>query len=378
MSNKNRAPKLPAVVIDARWLHLGGLGTYTHNLVIGVAEHASEFALRAIVKRKYAHEARPLCEEIVISNASMYTFREQLEIPWAARRADLLHVLHYNAPLLHPGPLVVSILDVIHIADPEYRRRFSSRAYARPMLNLAARKAKHIVTISEYSKAQIIELLGVPSSKISVIHCGVDQQFQPSDREAACATVSETLGIPGPYILYLGNLKPHKNVSTLFRAVADLRGRGALPHQLLIVGHDARWGPVRREECNRLGIADMTHFVRHVPQKLLPTLYAAADLLVMPSTLEGFGLPVLEAMACGTPVICSRAASLPEVGGDAVLYFDPFSAGELATVIDRVLGSHRLQETLRMKGLERAKLFDWNDSVRSHVNLYHELLGSQS
>lgn len=106
-------------------------------------------------------------------------------------------------------------------------------------------------------------------------------------------------------------------------------------------------------------------------------LYAAADVLVMPSTLEGFGLPVLEAMACGTPVICSRAASLPEVGGDAVLYFDPLNAEELATAIERVLSSRDLQTTLRLKGLERAKLFDWNDSVRSHVNLYHQLLGSQ-
>jgi len=364
------------VSIDARWLHLGGLGTYTYNLVSRFSQYASGLTLRAIVKRQAVQEIESFCDEVAISDASMYSLREQLEIPRAVRDAGVFHSLHYNAPLLYRGPLVVSILDLIHITDPTYRSGFRSWGYARPMLNVTAKKAKHIITISEYSKKQIVEVLGVPGSKVSVIYCGANSQFRYYPGETAREMVHQRLGGERPYILYVGNLKPHNRVSTLFRAVAGLRKRRIMPHKLLIVGDDARWGSVRREECNRLGIGDITRVVQHVPQDLLPMIYGGADLLVMPSTLEGFGLPVLEAMACGTPVICSRAASLPEVGGDAVVYFDPLSSGELAAAIERVLNSGPLQETLRTSGMKRAARFDWNECVRSHVELYRRVLGS--
>jgi len=128
------------------------------------------------------------------------------------------------------------------------------------------------------------------------------------------------------------------------------------------------------EEAQRLAIADATYFVPHVSNPLLSNVYAAADLLVMPSRIEGFGLPVLEAMASGTPVICSRAASLPEVAADAALYFDPASHEELACEIERVLASGPLQRSLRKNGLERAKQLTWQSSVQKHVDLYHRLL----
>ena len=154
-----------------------------------------------------------------------------------------------------------------------------------------------------------------------------------------------------------------------------IRQRHDIRQRLLIVGDDAHWKPLLVEECSRLGIQDNTTFVPYVSQELLPKVYAGADLLVMPSTIEGFGLPVLEAMASGTPVVCSRAASLPEVAGAAALYFDPASAEELAKRIEELLNSRELQESLRAKGLERAKQFTWEESTRKHVELYHRLLG---
>jgi glycosyltransferase involved in cell wall biosynthesis len=363
------------VAIDARWLHLGGLGTYAYHLIAGFARHGNGFTLRGIVNQRNAERIAPFCDRVVIAEASMYSLREQLEIARAARGADLLHVPHYNAPLLYHGPMLVSIHDVIHITAPVYRRDVRAWLYARPVLNLVARKADHIVTVSEYSKAQIVDQLRVPSSKVTAIYNGVNSQFCCADRNEAFAAVSTALGLKSPYVLYVGNLKPHKNVSTLLRAFAMLRKGTDIPQELLIIGDDARWGRARREECSRLGINDTTHFVPEVAQKLLPKIYAAADLLVMPSTIEGFGLPVLEAMACGTPVVCSRATSLPEVGGDAVLYFDPASPEDLASVIERVVNSSELQEKLREKGLERAKRFTWEDSIRKHVELYGHLLG---
>src|SRR5258708_2200223 len=323
------------VTIDARWL-AGGIGTYTKQLLAGVCQSPDGFEVQAITRQRDAKLVAQWCPRVKVIKAPTYTFREQLAIPWAAKGCDLLHVPHYNAPLLHRGPLLVSILDLIHITDPVYSRNFRSWVYARPMLNLVARKADHIVTISEYSKAQIVERLGVQAEKVTAIHCGVNGQFRCVDRKEAYAAVSEALGIQEPYLLFVGSLKPHKNIFTLLQAFALLRKRHDIRQRLLIVGDDARW------------------------KSLL---------------IEGFGLAVVEAMGRGTPVVCSRAASLPEVAGDAALYFDPASAEELADTIEKLLSSSELQESLRAKGLERARQFTWEESTRKHVELYRRLLG---
>jgi len=362
------------ITIDARWL-AGGIGTYTKQLLAGIPQSSDGFQVRAIARERDAKLVAQWCPQVKVVDTPTYSLGEQLTVPWAAKGCDLLHIPHYNAPLLHRGPLLVSILDLIHITDPVYSRSIASWVYARPMLNLVARKAQHVVTLSEYSKAQIVERLGVRPEKVTAIHCGVNGQFRVVDRQRAYAAVSEALGIQGPYLLFVGSLKPHKNISTLLQAFALLRKRHDIPQRLLIVGDDARWKRHLVEECLRLGIDESTTFVPYVSQELLPKVYAAADLLAMPSTIEGFGLPALEAMASGTPVVCSRAASLPEVGGEAVAYFDPQSPEDLAGVIQQVLESAELQERLRTRGLERAKQFTWDESTRKHVELYRSLLG---
>ena len=271
--------------------------------------------------------------------------------------------------------MIVSIMDVIHLSSSAYRRSLGTFFYARPMLNAVARKADHIVTVSHHSKSEIMQALGIPGSKITVIPCGVSEEFAPQSPSVESRDAAKILGIQTPFLLYVGNLKPHKNVVTLLRAFAQLRKHNKLRHSLLIVGDDARWKRSVVDECVRLGIRDCTTFLPHVSQSLLPRVYAAADLLVMPSTVEGFGLPVLEAMACGTPVIASRAASLPEVAGDAAIYFDPASSEDLGVQIERILHSPELQASLRNKGIQRAKQFTWRQSARQHIDLYNRLLG---
>jgi glycosyltransferase involved in cell wall biosynthesis len=275
---------------------------------------------------------------------------------------------------LYRGPLIVSIMDVIHLNSPAYSRNWSTHFYARPMLNAAARKADHIVTVSQYSKNEIVQALGVPETRISVIPCGVGREFTANCAPLQATELLRAFGVQAPFLLYVGNLKPHKNVTTLLRAFAQLRQKRNLCHSLLIVGDDARWKPSVIEECARLGIQECTTLVSFVPQELLPRIYASADLLVMPSTVEGFGLPVLEAMACGTPVVSSCAASLPEVADDAALYFDPASPEDLAFQIERVLQSREMQALLGRKGIERAKRFSWRQSACRHLELYHEFL----
>lgn len=361
------------VAIDARLLRTG-VGTYVFNLVAGFRPYGNGFRLRGIVADKDKERFAPFCDEIITVDCPIYTIREQLEIPRAAAGCDLLHVPHYNVPLLYRGCLLVSIHDLIHIMEPAFRGTLASWCYAWPMLNLAARKAEHVITVSQYSKVQIVDRLGIAPAKVSVIYNGVASRFHPRDRQECATRVWEALSVHTPYLLYVGNLKPHKNVGTLLRALALLRQRKQADPQLLVVGDDATWKPGLLQECARLGLQGAVRFVAPVSDDLLPVLYAAAELVVQPSTLEGFGLPVLEAMACGTPVVCSRAASLPEVAGDAAEYFDPYSAEDLAAAIDRVLSSTEQREELRRKGLQRASLFTWDECGRKHAEIYSQML----
>jgi glycosyltransferase involved in cell wall biosynthesis len=362
------------VAIDARWL-VGGIGTYTENLLLGLGKSENGMEFQAITRLADVSRVKEICSRVTVVDVPIYTVMEQLLIPRAARECDLLHVPHYNIPILHRRPLVVSIMDVIHLRSPEYRNSLRSFLYARPMLNAAARRADHIFTVSNYSKTQIMEALGTPESKISVIHCGVDARFHQNGGQQESRSAAEVLGIRRPYLLYVGNLKPHKNVSTLLRAFACLRNADKIPHSLLIVGDDARWKRSVIEECLRLGIRETTVFAPYISPELLPKIYGGADLLVMPSMAEGFGLPVLEAMACGTPVLSSKAASLPEVAGDAALYFDPASHEELASQILHLLGSRDLRESLRNLGLQRARKFSWQESILKHMEIYSQILG---
>ncbi len=362
------------IVIDARFVNTG-LGTYTYNLIAGLAaEHKPEFMVRAIVNPRNAEPVAAICERVAVVNTPIYSLGEQLEIRRVASGCDLLHVPHYNAPLLFRGCLLVSICDLIHIMEPAFRRTLASWLYARPMLNLAARKAEHVITLSEYSKVQIVERLGIAPSKVSVIYCGVGPQFRTQDHQQCADRISQAFSIQKPYLLYVGNLKPHKNIARLLRAMTLLRERKQGDIQLLVVGDDAVWKPALVEECRRLGLQEMVKFVSFVSEDVLPVVYAGAELVIQPSTLEGFGLPVLEAMACGTPVVCSNAASLPEVGGDAAEYFDPYSVEDMAGAIERVLSSGTRQAELRQKGLLQATRFRWDECVRQHAKIYRDLL----
>lgn len=361
------------LVVDARWLRTG-IGSYLLNVLEGGRRHRNGTAVEAIVRPGDVRRVASFCDEIRIVDLPIYTLREQIEIPRAARGADLLHVPHYNIPLAFRGKLLVTLHDLIHIMDPAVQRSLPARLYARPMLRLAARRARHIITVSEYSKNQIIEHLHVSPRKVTVIYNGVHPRFRPVRRSEALAKAAAVIPARGPFILYVGNLKPHKNIGCLLQAFALWRSHGGSDHQLVIVGDESKWKKSLIETCVRLRIQEGVIFVSHVSHDLLPNLYAAADLLVLPSYLEGFGLPAIEAMACGTPVVCSRAASLPEVAGDAAEFFEPSSAEDLAAAIRRVLESPERGAGLRRKGLARASRFSWDECGRLHWRLYRELM----
>jgi glycosyltransferase involved in cell wall biosynthesis len=363
------------LTIDARCLGTG-IGTYVSNMLAHLRQRENGFTVCAIVRSSDRERMASLCDSMTVSDTDIYTLREQWDIPRAARACDLLHVPHYNAPLLYRGKLVVTIHDLIHIMDDTCRQRPSSWIYAQPMLNLVARKASHLITPSEYSKTQIVQHLGVSPSKITVAHCGVGPRFLPLDKQQARADVKAALGVDQPYILFVGNLKPHKNVAGLLRAFAQLKHAGRIDHILAIVGGNLRCKPQLIALSASLGVASDVAFIPPVREELLPNVYAAADLVVQPSTLEGFGLPVIEAMACGVPVACSRSASLPEVAGEAAEYFDPYNVDDMAAAIERILASPERQQDLRKRGIERAKEFSWEKCAQQHREVYCSLLES--
>jgi glycosyltransferase involved in cell wall biosynthesis len=363
------------IAIDARMLKHSGIGTYIRNLLENLATLENEYVFEVICSRKESLCGLPPDRfRLVPANSPIYSLSEQWEIARLARHASMLHSPHYNASLLYRGKLVVTIHDLIHVTDPTFSRTLVARLYARPMFNLVARKADRIIADSEFTKQQIVEHLAISPSKVTVVYLGVDSHFCSHDREQASSRVYSLLGLKRPYILFVGNLKPHKNVKMLIHAFSRIHAQRDFDHDLLILGDDRKWKAGLVNECRNLGITERVHFTPHVPYEDLPWVYEAAELLVMPSLIEGFGLPVLEAMACGTPVVCSRAASLPEVAGDAAEYFEPESVDGLATTMERVLRWRKLRETLRCKGLERAKLFTWQECARQTLGVYHGTL----
>lgn len=356
------------ITIDARWLSTG-IGTYTYNLVSRL-KSCGDIYLRALTLERHLNSLQPFCDRVDVVNSRMYSAEEQFSVPMATREARVLHVPHYNVPVAFKGVRLVTIHDLTHILDETFSRTMKSRVYGRPMLKFAARSADHIFTVSEYSKKQIVNHLNVPPDKITVTYNGVNDRFRNVDQAKAAEIVSEQFGLNPSFVLYIGTLKPHKNVPTLLRAFAMLRKQNAIEHDLVIVGNDAVGRPALMQLAAQLGVHDFVKFIPSVPHKDVPNFYAAASVVVLPSFEEGFGLPVLEAMACGTPVICSNAASLPEVAGEAAVMFDPHDEQSLSEAIEQVLGSETLQREMRQKGIERSAKFSWNDFALRHYEIY--------
>ncbi len=365
-------PKLPHVVFDARWLSTG-IGTYTLQLISRL-KSCGDIYLRALTAAEHKTVLEPFCDQVTVVNSGMYSTREQVEIPWAAGQCDLLHVPHYNAPVFHRGTMLVSIHDLTHILDDSFRASWKSRIYARPMLRLAAANADHIFTVSEYSKRQIVEHLGVTDSKVTVAYNGVSPQFFPEPHDESRVKVGCSYGFEGPYVLYVGNLKPHKNIAGLIRAFALLGSRRKVDHKLLIIGGDRAGHSGMRTLAAECGLNGSAVFVPQVSFGQLRTVYSGADVTVLPSFEEGFGLPIVESMACGTPVVCSSAASMPEVGGNAAEYFDPRDIESMASALEKTLFSQDRWQTMRRLGIEQAARFTWESCARKHYEIYKGFL----
>jgi len=369
------------IAIDARKWRDYGIGTYVRNVVRHLARLDHETTYLLFCNPADEPVLRDLAENFVpvVDAASGYGLREHVSIPLKLRRlrAELLHSPHYVRPLLCTVPSVVTIHDCIHLLFPQYLPNRMAYRYARFVMGSAIRNSALVFTVSEASRADILRFYpATDPQKVHVVPNAIDAELLedpgPEERER----VRERYQIRGRFVLFAGNVKPHKNLERLIRAFARVRQQeGNEDLRLVVIGDDvSRYASLRRT-ADESGVRQDVRFFGFVPHQTLAALYRMATLFAFPSLYEGFGLPPLEAMACGTPVVTSRISSLPEVVGDGALLVDPYSEEEIAQAIARVLDDEDLRQRLVERGLERAASYSWERSVRQIHAGYMKALG---
>ncbi|MEX1255452.1 MAG: glycosyltransferase family 1 protein [Dehalococcoidia bacterium] len=355
------------VAIDASGLprQLAGAGVYTYQLVRALAETPGDerlvvFARRGVFEDLAAKQKRLHVVPVDPTSRPARLAWEQTVLPLLLRRlrVRVLHSPHHTTPAALPGVRrVVTIHDVTFMVLPK-RYPLMRRLYMETLTRAAARLADAIITPSQTSRRDIMRKLGVRGERIVVIPYAAGPQYTPVDDQDALGRLRWKHHLPSRFILSVGSLEPGKNRSRLIRAY-DLLRREGIDAPLIIVGQPA-W---RFEDdfalVERLGLGEEVRFLDYVPDDDLPGLYSAATVFAFPSLYEGFGLPVIEAMACGTPVVTSNGSALAEVADDAALLVDPLNVDALAGALRRLLADDGLRADLRVRGLERARKFSW-------------------
>jgi glycosyltransferase involved in cell wall biosynthesis len=290
-------------------------------------------------------------------------------------RPDLLHV-QYTAPLGCNTPLVVSIHDVSYLEHPEYFTSFRSRQL-KLTVKLAAQQAARILTPSEFSKTAIVRYYGVPEERVIVVPNAVSSRFRPVDRGMARAAIEKRLGVPGPFVLTVGDLQPRKNHLGLLRAFEDVMlAHPKLKHRLVFVGKETWYSARLHQAVEASRVADRVCFAGFVDDADLVNFYGACDLCVYPSFYEGFGLPILEAMACGRAVACSNSTAMPEVADSAGLLFDPHDIPEMARAMSDILIDPELRARLERLGQQHAASFSWEKAAAQTLDVYCDVAGA--
>ncbi len=365
------------VAIDARKLHDFGIGTYIRNLLLHLArlDRKSEFVL--LVSGPDLGLAAELGPNFrtVLEGSPNYSLSEQVHIPWTLRRErpDVFHAPHYVLPIGVGCRSVVTIHDCIHLMFPQYLQHRLGYAYARASIWNAARKSARILTVSEASKRDILRFFDVAPEKIEVIYNAIDEHFWNRPDEGDVSRVRERYQLNSRFVLYVGNIKPHKNLVRLIEAFDLVRKRGLDDVKLLIIGDEISKLPALRRAVHSHKLHKEVRFLGYVRDDTLAILYRLASAFAFPSLYEGFGLPALEAMASGTPVVTSNVSSLPEVAGGAAVLVDPYSIDSIAEGLVQVLTDPALAAELGRRGLVRARDFSWERSVARTHAIYRQV-----
>lgn len=372
------------VAIDGRSLlgYRTGIGNYTFQLLRRFPRLAPQDEFMVLTHLPASAEELGLDQRIGVAAPGWRCLKwwfgwSQAYLPVAARKAgaDLIFSPGTGAPYFPLLPLVVTIHDLAPLRFPHYFTRRAAR-YWHWVIPRNARRADAILTLSEFTKADVVDRLGVDPRRVHVTYPGADERFSVSHDVAMVREVCRRYGLEPGYILYVGTVGPRKNLPRLFQAIRLLKDRGHLLPPVVVAGWRGWLWEDSLRSVAELGLDDHVRWLGYVSDNDLPCLYAGAQVFVYVSQFEGFGLPPLEAMASGVPVVASQVSSLPEVVGDAGLLVDPDSTEEIAEAVWRILADHALQQELRAKGLARASRFSWRQTARHTLEIFAEVASS--
>ena len=363
------------IAFDGTTLRPGrtGVGYYTEHLLRHTAAQADGDAL-TVISNTPVETTGPLpahVQTLVTPSVLPRLLWMQAHAPRVLRRikADVAHFTNGMVPLASPVPTVVTIHDMSLTMYPAFhpRRRVLLN---RPLVNLAARHADAVITVSAAAKADIVRIYGLEPARVHVVHEAAAPAFRVIHDPFELQRVRERYGLAERFILYVGTIEPRKNLPTLIEAFARRRVAGELPHQLVCAGPYGWLSDDIEAQIDRLRIRDAVRFTGYVPFDDLPAIYNLAEMFVFPSVYEGFGLPVIEAMACGTPVVTGDVPALAEVAGDAAARVHPLEAEPLADTIVALGSSRERREELSRRGLARARTFSWERAAADTLNVY--------
>ncbi len=371
------------IAIDARMLAdtLTGVGRYLLNLIKHLAEidKKNDYLILAVSRLSPDHFLNkfqaPNFEKIIVKTP-IVSLRQHFTIPPILRREkiDIFHYPQFDLPFFQRRKSVITIYDlnVLQIADYFPKQRFIRRTYSRWITKISLQKAEKVIAISQSTKGDIIRYFKTPEEKIEVIYGAVDEHFHPLPQKETRKKL-EKYSLSSPYLLYVGVHRAHKNLLRLLEAYRLLKENGRITHKLVIVGEkdprflQAKW------KVEKLGLDGEVIFTGYLPEEDLPYFYNGATLFIFPSLYEGFGMPVLEAMACGTPVVCSHTSSLPEIAGEAAIFVDPHNIEAMAEGMKKVIDDGGLRKRLSLAGLEQAKRFSWHRTAQKTLEVYRSL-----
>ena len=379
-----RSPAAPRIGIDARKIKDYGIGSYVRQLLEAIGRRPESERYRFLVYVRDADRdalpALPAHFEVAAEEAPGYSLAELTGFAWRIFRArlDLFHATHYVLPPLPKTRAVVTIHDIIHLLYPHFLPSRAAHFYARVMIRRALQRADRIITVSYNSKRDLTDYFGIPGSRTEVIYNGVAARFRPDVPEEERQRVARLHGLSRPYLLFLGGEKPHKNVQNVVRAFAEARRRRDLPHSLVLAGPMPE-NPGRLEAL--ISALDLSAAIRRtgiVDEEDLPGLYSGADALLYPTLYEGFGLPVVEAMACGVPVLTSATSALKEIAGGYAYLVDPMDVEAIAGGIEALATDEKVRADYALLGRKRALDFSWDKAAERTLEVYESALRGPS
>ncbi len=379
------------IAIDGRWIfpQISGIGRVTEKLVFHLGKLDRENHYLVIFNDSALRDRyRKLWEDFSNIETELvpwppFSPRSHLLLPRLLKRrgTDLFHSTNFLCPLLPGGPrMVVTVHDLIPLKFPHFTPRAKKTRFNfafRWLLRRSLARADRVIAVSRHTRSDLIGETGLDAGRIAVVYNGIDERYRPREPSGTRELLKERYGIDRPYFLFVGRLDPYKNLPRLIEAYARYcRRNGSAPDLIIVAAPDPRY-PDPRDLASRLNLGSRFKMVEGVREEDdLVSFYNGAVALVLPSLYEGFGLPPLEAMACGTPVICSDRASLPEVVGDAAVLVDPERTEAIADALGRVAADPGLRQSLGEKGLRRAAAFSWEKTAEATAAVYREIMST--